>query len=139
MSFNTQIAETMTFNIIKQTIAFLEKNDALKVSRQDVLNMLTAEMPEMPKSRRGRPSLSQEAREAKKQAAAELKAEKVLAREADKLAAAELKEEKALAREAKKVEAAFKATNPRPRGRSPKGQIWSYQTGTWIDGLTAAV
>ena len=108
-TFNAEVAEAMTFNIIKQTIGHLVKHGVLKPNqRGECLTLFTSMMPKKP---RGRSALSQEERAAKKQAAAEKTAEveaRKAARLAKKQAAAEAKAEKALAREAKKQAAAQK-------------------------------
>ena len=243
MSFNSKLAEATTFNIIKQTVDFLNKNNALKISTEEVMELLSQELPQMPKVQR-RPKLTAEARSAKKVAAAEkkaaaelrkaeriakkqavadLKAEKAAAKLAKKEAVLAEKAEKAEARAAKKAAAAekkaaaalrkaereakkdaaadtkaakaeekqrarllkqlakfaspeedlmvemkgksisklegllahnlkaaaeekehkkalkaLKAQNPRPKGRAPKGKMWCYENGEWIDTISTA-
>ena len=108
-TFNAEVAEAMTYNIIKQTIGHLVEHGMLKPNqRGECLTLFTSMMS---KKTRGRPALSKEERAAKKQAAAEKKAQveaRKAARLAKKQAAAEAKAEKALAREAKKQAAAQK-------------------------------
>ncbi len=102
-TFNAQIAETMTFNIIKQTIAHLEKSGALSMTKEECLRLFATEMPV---KKAGRPKMTAEERAAKKQAAAEKKvaaAQRKAERAAKKEAAAAAKAEKALAKEAKKL------------------------------------
>jgi colicin import membrane protein len=236
---NTQIAEALTFNLIKQTIAVLEKNGALSKPKEEVLLLftavrqagkrtkLTAEERAAKKQTAAAKRAVVEERKAerirKKQAAAEAKATKALEKEAKKLevqnalkgkeatkiakkqAAAEkkaavatrkaervAKKEAAVAAKATKAEAKkrtrllkqlakfaasdaclmeemngrsiakmegylaqnikaaadekerkqalkeLKAQNPRPKGRSPKGKGWCYETGAWIDTISVA-
>ena len=236
---NTQIAEALTFNLIKQTIAVLEKNGALSKPKEEVLLLftavrqagkrtkLTAEERAAKKQTAAAKRAAVEERKAerirKKQAAAEAKATKALEKEAKKLevqnalkgkeatkiakkqAAAEkkaavatrkaeraAKKEAAVAAKATKAEAKkrtrllkqlakfaaseaclmeemngrsiaklegylahnikaaadekerkqalkeLKAQNPRPKGRSPKGKGWCYETGAWIDTISEA-
>ena len=96
---NTQIAETMTFNIIKQTLSHLEKNGALSLSKKECLLLFTSEVANQRKPTRSR--LSAEERAAKKRAAVEQRKAERLAK---KQLVAEEKAAKALAKEAAKLE-----------------------------------
>ena len=111
-TFNAQIAETMTFNIIKQTISHLEKSGALSMTKDECLRLFATEMPV---KKAGRPKMTAEERvakkaaaAAKKAAAAEAKAEKALAKEAKKLARKKSLEAKEAAKTSKKSAAAEK-------------------------------
>lgn len=61
------------------------------------------------------------------------KAVKRYAKKLKKEAAAEDKAVRDQARKLKAVEKARKAKNPRRRGRAPKGKMWSYDCGAWLD------
>ena len=127
----TMMAQTVQ-RMIKQTIAHLDNNQMLKVSKEEAMDLFDIVKK---KGRRGRPAVViDEVHKAEKDALkATAKAEKKAEKDALKAVA---KAEKEVANTEKEVTNAIAVINSRPRGRSPKGRVWDETGGAWVEQLT---